>query len=174
MNKRNLNELFDDVTAGIRNERLADADVAAAAERVQTRLSNEQAAAQAGVATVEHLRGCDDFQALIPAYLGGFLTGARTMLLEDHTRECVPCRKALKQARQGRAAQPVTVQAETAKAGFGLNFAWLQMPAARWALAAAVVIGFGFFAWPLVSQLLPGGGGMATVEAASGAVYRVG
>lgn len=174
MSKRNLNELFDDATAGIRNERLDDATVKAAADRVQTRLSHEQAAAQAGVATVEHLRGCDDFQALIPAYLGGFLTGARTMLLEDHTRECVPCRKALKQARQGLAAQPVTVKAETAKAGFGLNLSWLQMPAARWALAAAVVIGFGVFAWPFLSQLIPGGGGMATVEAASGAVYRVG
>jgi hypothetical protein len=175
MNKRNLNELFDDVTAGIRNERLDDATVKAAAERVQTRLSHEQAAAQAGVATVEHLRGCDDFQALIPAYLGGFLTSARTMLLEDHTRECVPCRKALKEARHGHAAQPVTVKAETARPGFfNLNWAWLQMPAARWALAAAVVLGFGIFAWPFVSQMLPGGGGMATVEAASGAVYRVG
>jgi hypothetical protein len=176
MNKRNMSELFDDVTAGIRNERVADATVKAAAERVQTRLGHEQAAAQAGVATVEHLRGCDDFQALIPAYLGGFLTGARTMLLEDHTRECVPCRKALKDARHGFAAQPVSVKAERQSpwAKVGLKSNWLQMPAARWALAAAVVLGFGVFAWPFISQLLPGGGLTATVEASSGAVYRVG
>jgi hypothetical protein len=83
MNNRKLNELFDDVTAGIRNEKLDDATVKATGDRVWTRLGNEQAAAQAGVVTVEHLRGCDDFQAIIPAYLGGYLTSARTMLLED-------------------------------------------------------------------------------------------
>ncbi len=166
MNNRKLNELFDDVTAGIRNEKLADATVKAAAERVQTRLGHEQAAAQAGVATVEHLRGCDDFQALIPAYLGGFLTSARTMLLEDHTRECLPCRKALKEARHGAKAQAAYKEATP-------RFNWFQMPAMKWALAAAVVLGFGVFAWPLVSQMLPGGALTATVEAASGPVYRV-
>ncbi len=170
MNNRKLNELFDDVTAGIRNEKLADTTVKAAAERVQTRLGHEQAAAQAGVAMVEHLRGCDDFQGLIPAYLGGFLSSARTMLLEDHTRECVPCRKALKEARHGVKAQAAYKEATP-------RFNWFQMPAQtpmmKWALAAAVVLGFGVFAWPLVSQMLPGGALTATVEAASGPVYRV-
>lgn len=166
MKNQKLNELFDDVTAGIRSEKLDDTTVKAAAERVQTRLGHEQAAAQAGVATVEHLRGCDDFQALIPSYLGGFLSSARTMLLEDHTRECVPCRKALKEARHGAKAQASYKEATP-------KFNWLQMPAMKWALAAAVVLGFGVFAWPLVSQMLPGGALTATVEAASGPVYRV-
>lgn len=170
MSKRKMSELFDDVTAGIRHEQVDDATVKAAAERVWTRLGNEQAAAQAGVATVEHLRSCDDFQALLPAYLGGFLSSARTMLVEDHTRECVPCRKALKQARQGFAAQHGERVTAQPKARF--NFGWLQQPAMRWALAAAVVLGFGVFAWPFIANFLPGGG-MATVEAASGAVYRV-
>ncbi|MBI1766196.1 MAG: FecR domain-containing protein [Acidobacteria bacterium] len=166
MKNQKLNELFDDVTTGIRNEKLDDTTVKAAAERVQTRLGHKQAAAQAGVATVEHLRGCDDFQGLIPAYLGGFLSSARTMLLEDHTRECVPCRKALKEARHGAKAQAAYKEATP-------KFNWFQMPAMKWALAAAVVLGFGVFAWPLVSQMLPGTALTATVEAASGPVYRV-
>jgi ferric-dicitrate binding protein FerR (iron transport regulator) len=168
MNNRKLNELFDDVTAGIRNEKLNDATVKAAGDRVWTRLGNEQAAAQAGLVTVEHLRGCDDFQALIPAYLGGYLTSARTMLLEDHTRECVPCRKALKEARHGHAAQKAELEVRKAKAS------WLQLPAMRWALAAALAAGFGLFAWPFVSQFMRSVGTLtAIVEASSGNVYRV-
>ena len=102
---RELNNIFEDTAAEIREEKLDAAVVAGASQRVWTRLSGEQAAAQAGVETSElmvgQLRGCDDFQALIPAYLAGALSSARTMLLEDHSRECVPCRKALKVARHG-------------------------------------------------------------------------
>jgi hypothetical protein len=168
MNNRKLNELFDDVTASIRTDKLDDATVKAAGDRVWTRLGNEQAAAQAGIVTVEHLRGCDDFQALIPAYLGGFLTSARTMLLEDHTRECVPCRKALKEARHGYATQKAEREVMKAKTS------WFQLPAMRWALATAVVVGFGLVAWPFMSQFMRSVGTLtAIVEAASGNVYRV-
>jgi hypothetical protein len=99
---RELNTILDDATAEIRNEKLDAAVVAGAAQRVQARLAGQQAAAEAGVAPVEHIRSCDDFRSLIPVYLQGQLSSARTMLLEDHTRECLPCRKALKEARHGR------------------------------------------------------------------------
>ncbi len=45
------------------------------------------------------LRACEDYRQLIPAFLDGALNEARSLLLKDHTQECVPCRKALKEAR---------------------------------------------------------------------------
>src|SRR5262245_15477606 len=117
LTNRELNNILDDTAADIRDERLDAAVVEGASQRVWTRLSGERIAAEAGLETTElmvgQLRGCDDFQALIPAYLAGALSSARTMLLEDHTRECVPCRKALKEARYG---NQTVRQLETQKA----------------------------------------------------------
>ncbi len=45
------------------------------------------------------LTGCDDFQAEIPALVAGRLSEARALLVSDHSRECVPCRRALMEAR---------------------------------------------------------------------------
>src|SRR5205823_236248 len=59
------------------------------------------AAAPAG-APFDHIEGCADFQSLIPAYMSRNLSEARSLLLVDHTHECIPCRKALKQARETR------------------------------------------------------------------------
>ncbi|HYE73226.1 MAG TPA: zf-HC2 domain-containing protein, partial [Blastocatellia bacterium] len=109
MNRQQLDKLFDDVTSDIRNHQPDDATVRIAAERAWKRIANERdALADLGSTAlhhasqvdlnsspdVTHIRGCDDFQALIPAYLSGQLSAARVLLFEDHTRECVPCRKA--------------------------------------------------------------------------------
>ena len=53
----------------------------------------------------EQIHGCDDFQSLIPAYLDGKLSTARTLLLEDHSNECIPCRQELKAQRAFAAAK---------------------------------------------------------------------
>ncbi|MEO6726891.1 MAG: zf-HC2 domain-containing protein, partial [Blastocatellia bacterium] len=114
---RELNTILDDETAEMSGDKLDAAVVAGAAQRVWTRMSGEHAAIEAGATPVDHIRNCQDFQSLIPAYLQGQLSSARTMLLEDHTRECVPCRKALKEARSGfRAAGQSARQLETQKA----------------------------------------------------------
>src|SRR5262249_45264242 len=153
MTDRELNNILDDTTAEIRSENLNAAVVEGAAQRVWARLSGEQAAAAAGVETSElmvgQLRGCDDFQALIPAYLAGALSSARTMLLEDHTRECVPCRKALKEARHGnQTVRQLEVQKARAAA---MSY---QTNLLRWGVAAVLVVGMGLFAWPWVQRLM--------------------
>lgn len=164
-----LNTIFDDVTAEIRNEKLDAAVVAGAAQRVWTRMAGEQAAIEAGVTPVEHIRNCGDFQSLIPTYLQGSLSGARTMLLEDHTRECVPCRKALKEARHGNQAAG-QLAAQKAKVTAGNR----RMTTLRWAMAAALVAAAGLFAWPYAERFLNSVGTLnAVVEASNGNVYRV-
>jgi ferric-dicitrate binding protein FerR (iron transport regulator) len=169
MTDRELNNIVDDVTAEIRNERLDSATVESAARRVWTRMAGEQAAAAAGVRPVEQIRNCDDFQTLIPAYLQGYLSSARTTLLEDHTRECVPCRKALKQARHGNQ-EAIRLQEQRAKA----DAASYRANMLRWAVAAVLVVGVGLFAWPWIQRSINSLYTLsAIVEAAQGGVYKV-
>lgn len=173
MTERELNNIIDDVTAEIRNEKLDSAIVAGAAQRVWTRMAGEQAAIEAGVTSAEqipsHIRGCDDFQALIPAYLQGYLSSARTALLEDHTRECVPCRKALKEARHGNQTAR-RLEAQKAKAAA----ASYRMNVMRWAVAAVLVVGVGLFAWPWIQRFTNSINTLsAVVEAAQGGVFKV-
>src|SRR5262245_18598330 len=169
MTDRELNNIVDDVTAEIRNERLDSATVESAAQRVWTRMAGEQAAVAAGWRPVEQIRHCDDFQALIRAYLQGNLSSARTTLLEDHTRECVPCRKALKQARHGNQ-EAIRLQEQRAKA----DAASYRANVLRWAIAAVLVAGLGLFAWPWIQRSLYSLYTLsAIVEAAQGGVYKV-
>lgn len=134
---KDINESFEQAMDQIRSERVDQSVVEGAAERVWAKLSNELATTSvpaARVEHVEHIRNCDDFQKLIPEYLGGTLSPARSLLFEDHTHECIPCRKALKQARHGAAA--MVVRPRAAKP-------FVSRRTVRWAIAAAVVIGIG-------------------------------
>ncbi len=119
-----------------------------------------------GATPVDRIEGCADFQTLIPAYLGGKLSEARSLLLVDHTHECIPCRKALKQARVGTVA-PVRRQKRKAS-----NYS-LRPVVLRWGIAAALVIGLGLIALPLIQRYMPFGSFDATVSAADGPVYAV-
>jgi len=163
-----LNRILDEATAEIRHEELDASVVNEAAERVWTRLASERASASAGIAPVERIRNCSDFQALIPAYLHGSLSDARTLLLEDHTHECIPCRKALKDARTGISAATVEEQPGLTQTNTG------KTAAIRWGIAAAIIIGVGLAVYPLVQRLTNSVGALsAIVQASNGPVYRV-
>ena len=116
---------------------------------------------------MDEIRGCADFQALIPAYLRKELSEARALLLEDHTRECIPCRKALKTARSGDAQSASTIQPVKK-----LTRASTQTPLWKWAIAATLIIGVGLVVFNVYRRFAVGEA-RATVQAANGAVYRV-
>jgi hypothetical protein len=168
MKNKELNNILDQVTAGIRAEQVDDATVSDATERVWTQLSKEVASsARMQAAPADRIEGCADFQTLIPAYLGGRLSEARSLLLVDHTHECIPCRKAMKQARVGSIAPAVRKQNRKA-ATYSLRPVVL-----RWGIAAALLIGLGLIALPLIQRYVPFGSFEATVQAADGPVYAV-
>src|SRR5262249_31715988 len=120
-------------------------------------------------APAERIEGCADFQSLMPAYLRNELSEARALLLVDHTHECIPCRKALKQARTAHVAAAVAPQRSVRKSSrYNINPVVL-----RWGIAAALLIGVGLVAWPLIQRYVPIGSIEATVQAAEGPVYLV-
>ena len=88
---------FDRLLSEIRNEPVDDAVVAQASERVWSSITGSPVAEL----SLHTLRSCEDFQKLIPAYLDKNLPGARRLLFEDHTHQCVACRHAVEQARHG-------------------------------------------------------------------------
>jgi hypothetical protein len=153
--------ILDQAIAEIRAEELDAAAVEQAAARVWANvLQSVSAASAAGTA----LRTCADFRSLMPAYLAKQAPDAQVWLLEDHVHGCPACRGALEAMRSGK-------MVEFAPRAVRPKFASLQ---ARWALAAALVIGIGFGAWQARDQLLPAPGGpRGVVQGVSGVLYRV-
>ncbi len=160
-----FDSILDETTAGIRSEQVESAVVDRAAERVWARLAAETAeVAPRGAA--ERIENCADFQSLIPAQLTGSLSEARSLLLIDHTHECIPCRKAMNDARSRR-------QAPARKAAVARRYS-LQPVVLRWGVAAALVIGVGLLVLPFLQRISPFGGEFeATVQAAEGGVYQI-
>jgi ferric-dicitrate binding protein FerR (iron transport regulator) len=165
MRSNNEDQILDKVTAEIRNEKTDPAVVSTAADRVWARVSAAAGQAEFNLPTVDRIEGCADFQSLIPAYLAGKLSEARSLLLVDHTHECIPCRKAMNEARAQRS---VSAKPTARKTRYTT-----QPVVMRWAIAAALVIGFGLLAVPFVQKFWPHGGLEASVQAAEGQVFQV-
>ncbi|MGH9943615.1 MAG: FecR domain-containing protein [Pyrinomonadaceae bacterium] len=176
--KQELDQILEAVAGRVRAEQPDDNALSAAAERVWARVAtaaaNESAEAT-GTASVpqieaaDHIRGCEDFQSLIPSYLRGQLTPARALLFEDHTLECIPCRKALKLARTG-ALQPAK---RAARPSLGRTSNWQQTPVWRWSIAAALTLCVGLTAFVFSDRFYNTNAVAATLDSASGPVYQV-
>ena len=167
MTSNNKETILDKVTGEIRNEQIDPAAVAVAADRVWARVSVAAAGeSQLLIPEANKIEGCSDFQSLIPAYLNGNLSEARSLLLVDHTHECIPCRKAMKEARSRRLG--------LAKAPAKIKRYRLQPVVLRWGIAAVLVIGFGLLALPFIQRYSWFGGSFdATVQAAEGQVFQI-
>ncbi len=161
-----FDSILDNATAEIRSENVDAAVVDKAAERVWARLAAETSELKTERAVADRISDCDDFQSLIPAYLTGSLSEARSLLLVDHTHECIPCRKAMKDARSRRVAP--------AKKAVATRRYSIQPVVLRWGIAAALVIGLGLVALPFIQRWSPLGGNLeATVQAAQGQVFQI-
>ncbi|HET6853249.1 MAG TPA: FecR domain-containing protein [Pyrinomonadaceae bacterium] len=165
MKSNNEDQILDKVTAEIRNEKVDSAAVSAAADRVWARVAAAAGETQFSLPPVDRIEGCADFQSLIPAYLAGKLSEARSLLLVDHTHECIPCRKAMNEARSRRS---VTVKPAARQTRYTM-----QPAVMRWAIAATLVLGFGLLAIPFMQRFWPYGDFDATVQAAEGQVFQV-
>jgi FecR protein len=158
------------------------------------------AASSAGVAPVG---GCPDFGPQIPAFLCGELAPARALLLEDHTRECLPCRRALHAARQERSGHAAVAlhaiqeangegrrSGRPASGGLGkpgwrrevvaaiggdLTAAGSRRRAGApyWAVAALLLVGVGLGVMLFRSLGPAAGARMARIDAIEGGLYRV-
>ncbi len=154
---KDLDRILDQVLEDIRDD-TPDQELAnAAADRVWARLSEE-----ARIAETDSSDACGDYRDMIPDYLAGKLAEARVVLLEDHVRECLPCRRALKIAREGDVARPAVVAGDPERTVGRKSWGWT--------LAAAAAILLTVFAVPALLGPVPG-----TVEVAGlqGELYRI-
>ena len=154
-NKKNL----DDAIQAIRDDCLDPERISGVSEAAWQRITAECFPAEPA-----KIRNCDDFQSLIPAYLGGRLHEARALLLLDHTRECSACRAALAEARP----------AKLVHASFEPPADRLSMWMKWGGLAAAVLVGLGLFQIGIFESILPWKTAtLALLEDSNGAVFRV-
>jgi FecR protein/Putative zinc-finger len=147
---------LDQVVTHIANETVPEEQIERAAAKVRRKLFATMQAAP------ERIRGCADYQALIPSYLARTLSAGRALLLQDHTRECVACRHALEKAREGSRPvliRPVSAPTNTLHKG--------------WAIAAAVVLTLAVGALLVGRLLFPGSAGEASVESVHGTLYAI-
>ncbi|HYL92137.1 MAG TPA: zf-HC2 domain-containing protein [Alphaproteobacteria bacterium] len=127
---RKPEEVLNEAVKAMRSQDAGPDAVKAATERVWQRL-NEDATARSG--ELGSIRGCEDVRGLLPQYRRSELSPARALLVEDHLRECVACRK----------------EAETGERPRAAALPWHQelarptMPHFRWAMAAVALIAVG-------------------------------
>jgi hypothetical protein len=192
IDNRNHRDDLDRAVAEVLSEPLDDRQVEEAAARVWRRLAAADAVpAGAGAVSVEGspaafpaqgFPGCPAFGPQIPAYLRGELAPARALLLEDHTRDCLPCRRALHAARQERSGRAAVALHEVVEEGRAPLARALTARARRfpggapWLAAAALLlvgIGLGVTWFRTLGPGAPAGVRMARVETVDGGLYRI-
>jgi hypothetical protein len=192
-NKQDLDSIIEKAARGIREEQIDTTAIDRTAARVWARVRQAAAENSSSVNSYsegkntmnpsnndQHIRGCDDFRSLIPAYLNGNISGARKLLLEDHSNECLPCRKELKAGRAAAAAKAVTyVSPQHTRRGVRKPLAagtrrWRSSSVARYSIAAAVILAVGIAGLFMYERVdLSGTTLAATVDDAHGQVYVV-
>ena len=160
-----LDQILDQAIDEIRHDAMDASTERRVTDQVwQTILPELVAESRTAETGTEQIRSCDGFQSLIPAFVRGELGEARMLLLQDHVGECVPCRRALKQARTAGASRPAAVPERT------------RSPLAVWGwrFAAAAAVFVALIGLDIQTGLFTiRAGGMITIEKIEGEVFRV-
>lgn len=152
---------FDRLLATIQNEKINDALVDQAGERVWKEIAGSPALADA---SARSLRSCEDFQALIPDYLAKTLAPARMMLVQDHVHACVACRHAMERERDGTTQNALQ---KTWEFRPKRSSRWMQ-----WALGVAATAAVAAITFAFLNGMLPGQHAVrASVKTIDGAAY---
>jgi len=163
-NKENPGKILDRAIDEIRNTPVSADAIDQAAANVRYRLQEEhnKVVPHPSALEVDRIQSCDDFRALIPAYLTSSLTSSRRLLFEDHVRECVGCRKALDAARRGASDTEKPRVPRPSNVAWGRRAKWLAPVAA--ALLVGVALQTGVvrdWLWPIdvhaIVQMVDGG-----------------
>jgi hypothetical protein len=139
---------------GMKQEAVDAATLDAARARVWNTLTN---------ATVD---SCAAFKEDFRGYVGGTLTDARRVLLDDHVSRCAPCRNALAELRGERRVIPMPRRSASFSGGWQR---WATLSAA----AAALVLSVLYLGRDTLDTWMAPGGPRATVVSASGGLYRL-
>ncbi len=163
MSDRNqMNQTLIETAQAIATERPPAEVEAAAAARVRQALAAAAGAPHADIDANATLTSCTDYQARMPALVAGTLPEAQRLLVEDHTRECIPCRKHLQAVRAGRAVADVAGPAAPARVG-------------RYYAAAAAMVGVAVAGvWISQRVLLPPQDGIVQVQSVDGRMFTAG
>ncbi len=154
---------IDDVLAGMRREQPDEEVVRQTARRVFRNVFDIAYIPE----RVERIRGCADFERLIPEYLNGGLPAARLSLFEDHVGSCVDCRRALAKARGAKAQDGRSAVRSDSTARKRVR--WIPL-----AMAASLAIGTAIGITGAFNGLLPGQHAVrASVLSVQGTLYRV-
>jgi len=161
MSEKNLDRILDRAIDEIAEGRMDPAAEKSAADRVWARLSQELVDESPAD---QKILGHEDFQALIPAFLKGELGSAKAMLLQDHVGECVPCRRALKEARTGGSRKAVAAarRQRSAAAVWG------------WRVAAAAIVVVALIGLDIKTDLFTiQAEGLIEIERVEGKVFQI-
>jgi hypothetical protein len=161
MSEKNLDRILDQAIDQIAQDRMDPATEKQAADQVWARLSQEVSADETADGNI---LGHEDFQAQIPAFIRGELSDAKAMLFKDHVGECVPCRRALKDARTGGARKPRIA----ARAPRGAAAVW------GWRVAAAAILVVALIGLDIKTDLFTiQAEGLIQIERVEGKVFQV-
>jgi len=153
--KRNPDAL-DRAVSAMRGDEPDGKEVGAAGERVWSRMKSDLK--DEG----EQIRGCADVEKLLPAFAAGQLAQARALLVENHLRECVDCRRLAH-------AVPKQDTAWTPVVPAGPRWGFRQF-----AMAASILVVLGLSAYFMNQWFFGAPAGMrAKVESAQGGIYLV-